>query len=313
MDALSALLFLLLAWLLVKLAKGVWTCGLAHALGFSYQWRVGPDRWAVVTGGTDGIGLAYARQLADKGLSVMLVARSEDKLRSVQSELQAKGQTCEYVVADFARPDVYEEIGKRVASLPHIEILVNNVGLSYCTPEPYSRILATNAASFVQDLLHVNVLSVAEMTRLVVGKMEAEGRGVIVNVSSLSAVYPTPLLSLYGASKTFVDMFSRSLQHEYEGVLLVQSVLPSYVATKMSKVRRATLMCPTPEAYVRAALRTIGVERATYGFWTHKLQAFVMDVAAALLGSWFVARLAKAQLAALNRAYYRKHGDKKAE
>lgn len=206
---------------------------------------------------------------------------------------------------------IQEEIGK----LPHVEVLVNNVGISYCTPEYYSHLEATNSQTFLHDLLNVNILSVAKTTKIVLPKMEKQRRGVVVNISSFSAVYPTPLLTLYAASKNFVDMFSRSLHAEYTGKgILIQSVLPAYVATKMSKIKKPTLMAPSASAYVRAALKTVGVESRTYGFWSHKLQGFVTDhLLNGIFGPDVIVWIAKNQLTAIHKSYYRKYVDNKKE
>jgi 17beta-estradiol 17-dehydrogenase / very-long-chain 3-oxoacyl-CoA reductase len=107
-------------------------------------------------------------------------------------------------------------------------------------------------------MINVNILSVTEMTAIVLPHMEKQRRGLIINISSFSAVYPTPLLSLYAATKNAVDMFSRSLSAEYAGTgILIQSVLPAYVATKMSKIKKPTLMAPSAADYVKSALRTV--------------------------------------------------------
>lgn len=106
----------LLSWLAFKLAKGLWTCGLADAMGFTHKWKVGDDCWAVITGGTDGIGLEYARQFAGKGLNLLLISRSEEKLKRVQSEITASCHKCKevrYLVVDFTRQDIYERIEVR--------------------------------------------------------------------------------------------------------------------------------------------------------------------------------------------------------
>lgn len=69
--------------------------------------------------------------------------------------------------------------------------------------------------------------------------MELQKKGLILNLSSFSAAYPCPLLAEYGASKAYVDHLSRALQMEYASKnIVIQSILPAYVQTKMSKIRK---------------------------------------------------------------------------
>ncbi|MGH0183932.1 UNVERIFIED_CONTAM: hypothetical protein FKN15_013430, partial [Acipenser sinensis] len=97
-------------------------------------------------------------------------------------------------------------------------------------------------------------------------------KGAILNISSASGMYPVPLLTLYSSTKAFVDFFSRAMHAEYKSRgIIVQSVLPFFVATKLSKIRRPTLDKPSPEAYVKAALSTVGLQVQTNGYLLHAL------------------------------------------
>ncbi|CAF99944.1 unnamed protein product [Tetraodon nigroviridis] len=114
------------------------------------------------------------------------------------------------------------------------------------------------------------------MTHLVLPQMVERKRGAILNISSASGMYPVPLLTVYSASKAFVDFFSRGLQAEYKSRgVVIQSVLPFFVATKMSKIRRPTLTVPSPESYVSAALSTVGLQTQTNGYLPHAIMGWV--------------------------------------
>ena len=311
------LFWLFCIWLTVKTLKGIWTCWLADALGKNYRWEVKPNSWAIITGSTDGIGLEYAKEFAKKGFNLLLIARNDSKLSDVKSTIQKEvkqSKEIKTLVIDFSESSgVYEKIQKEVDSLPDIHVLVNCVGISYCTPEFYSQLEVTNSPSFVDDVININVVSVAKVVKAVLPKMEKQRRGVIINISSISAAYPTPLLSIYAASKIFVDLFSRSLHSEYEKKgIIVQSVLPSYVATKMSKIRKTSFLVPNAKEYVKGAMKTIGVESRTYGYWTHKIQGFVQDqVINSLFGPDPIVKIARSQLLQINKSYYKKYVDNK--
>lgn len=263
-----------------KIFRGLWTTWLGSALGFGYQLRPTNDSYAVVTGATDGIGLEYAKYFARRGYNLLLISRSADKLQAAQQEVQAesKKRTIQVIThqADFSQTDIYEEIGSAIAKLPTVEVLVNNVGMSYEYAEYFD--LLPEPASTLSNLVNINIISTTQMLNLVLPRMASQRKGLILNLSSFSASNPSPLLSVYAAAKTYVDYLSRALQVEYESKqIVIQSVLPAYVSTKMSKIRHASLMVPSPRTYVAAQMRTVGLESRTYGYWTHKLQGFVID------------------------------------
>ncbi|XP_016145791.1 very-long-chain 3-oxoacyl-CoA reductase-A-like [Sinocyclocheilus grahami] len=147
-------------------------------------------------------------------------------------------------------------------------LLVNNVGISYPYPEFFLHI--PDLENFITNMINVNITSVCQMTRLVLPRMEARAKGVILNISSASGMFPVPLLTIYSSTKAFVDFFSLGLQAEYKCKgIIIQSVLPFFVATKMTRIRKPTLDKPTPERYVAAELTTVGLQDQTNGYFPH--------------------------------------------
>ncbi|XP_019742110.1 very-long-chain 3-oxoacyl-CoA reductase-B isoform X2 [Hippocampus comes] len=177
------------------------------------------------------------------------------------------------ITADFSSVNIYSHIEDELAGL-EIGVLVNNVGISYSYPEFFLSV--PNLDTFIDTLVNVNITSVCQMTRLVLPQMAERKKGAILNISSASGMYPVPLLTVYSASKAFVDFFSRGLQAEYKSKgIIIQSVLPFFVATKLSKIRRATLDTPSPERYVAAELNTVGLQAQTNGYLPHALMGWV--------------------------------------
>lgn len=241
--------------------------------------------WAVVTGSTDGIGKAYALELARRGLNIVLVSRSADKLKAVAEEIESKYHvSTKCVTVDFTGGlEIYDRIADQLEGL-EIGVLVNNVGMSYDFPV----FLTETSNKVVANIINVNCNSVTFMTKVVLPKMVERKKGAIINIASLSGAMPTPLLTVYSATKTFVDFFSRGLQEEYRSKgIIVQSLLPGFITTKLSKIRRASWLVPTPESFVRSAMSTIGVENRTFGCWAHALQAYVTDI----IPEWLYNRL----------------------
>ncbi|PVD33978.1 hypothetical protein C0Q70_05240 [Pomacea canaliculata] len=250
--------------------SGVCTYFLSSFLGLSANFKnAGP--WAVVTGCTDGIGKAYAEELARRGLNVVLISRTRSKLEDMAKDIESRFKVkTKVIAADFTQADIYADIGKELSGMD-IGTLVNNVGMSYDFPQYFAEV--ENLEKVIINMINCNTASVAMMTALILPGMLAKKKGFIINIASASGKNFVPFLTLYAATKSFVINFTLSLQEEYgsSGVTF-QVVTPYFVATKMSKIRKANVFVPSPESFVRSALGTVGMQGQTCGCWSHALQ-----------------------------------------
>jgi len=277
-NVLCTVVSLATLYLSIKAVLSLWdglsSYFLAKTLGLSTDLKK-CGQWAVITGATDGIGKAYAQELAKKGLDVCLISRSPEKLADVAAEIEGSCSVkTKCISIDFTGgAEIYAKIKAELAGMD-IGVLVNNVGMGYAHPDFYANL----DEETVRRLLNINVNSVAEMSHIVLPGMVERKRGVIVNISSASALIPTPFLTLYSATKAFVDTFSQALNTEYKSKgIIVQCVMPFFVATKLSKIRRTSFFTPGPATYVKQALGTIGLQVRTFGCVSHALQAFVVS------------------------------------
>lgn len=141
--------------------------------------------WAVVTGASDGIGKEIAKQLAKRGLNIVLISRTLSKLKQVANEIEKNYKVKTLVVdVDFKQGlPAYDRIKPYLEDLD-IGVLVNNVGMSAPNFERYHE--AAVLDSFLWNILACNVLSVTFMTKLVIQGMVDRKKGLVLNVSSVA-------------------------------------------------------------------------------------------------------------------------------
>jgi short-subunit dehydrogenase len=192
------------------------------------------SRVALITGGSSGIGEAFAEVFASEGFDLVLTARREDRLRVVQARLQQQhGVRVEVIVADLARPDAPAQLCAEVAARGlTIDALVNNAG--YGVPGSYLASTWETHAAFLQVL----VTAVAELTHRLLPGMIERRYGRIVNVASLAGLVPSPAgHTLYAAAKAFLIKFSESLAHEVRGQgVYVTAVCPGFTRSEFHDV-----------------------------------------------------------------------------
>jgi short-subunit dehydrogenase len=187
---------------------------------------------ALITGASMGIGEELARIFAADGRDLVLVARSEDKLRNLGEELErAHGVTAHVVPADLTDPSAPANIFASVQGMGlELDYLVNNAGFG--TQGPF----AAEALRTQMDMLKVNVDSVVALTHLALQGMLARKKGRILNIASTAAFQPGPDMSVYWATKAFVLMFSEGVAEEVKGEgVTVTAHCPGATATNFGE------------------------------------------------------------------------------
>ena len=178
----------------------------------------GEHELALVTGASSGIGKEISKVLAKKGVGLVLVSRREDKLRELAEELKAsrpagKDELPVHVFpADLSRPAEATRLHEKIVGEKRLQVtmLINNAGMGYT--EAFCRMPVDK----IEELVHLNALALAKLTRLFGADMAARGRGRVMSVSSIAGAAPGPLVSVYSATKAFVSSFTLAIQHELE-------------------------------------------------------------------------------------------------
>ena len=184
---------------------------------------------ALVTGASSGIGLTFARHLAQKQLSLVLVARSTDRLEQVAAECRAMGAPhVEVLTADLGSTVGLAAVTDRLAA-GDVHTLVNNAGLS---------VGQEFADAEIEDLAHqlqVNVEAVLRLTHAALPGMLARGAGAIINVASIAALLPGRGTT-YSAAKAWVVNFTEGLATDLAGTgIRVQVLCPGFVRTSFHR------------------------------------------------------------------------------
>ncbi len=220
--------------------------------------------WALITGASAGIGAEFARALAREGLPCVLVARREDKLRALATELEGSfGVETRIVTADLTREEDTARVLTSVADL-EIGVLVNNAGVGYAGR------FDAQETDRLADLVKVNCLAPVLLTSHFVTPMLERGRGAVLFLGSVAGVQPLPLHALYAASKAFDNLLGEALWAELAGTGVdVLSVLPGATRTEFSE-RADQLDHPgaAPASVVEDAFDALGQQPSvTCGWW----------------------------------------------
>lgn len=185
------------------------------------------QRFAMITGASSGIGVAYAERLAKRGLNLILVARRQDRLEEIAASIRESDRLVEIVVADLADAKDLLRVEALLSARSDIDVLINNAGLGALGS------MAKVSADALENLIKINVVALTRLSHAVLPGFTQRNHGTIVNIASMIAVMPAPAAAAYSGSKAYVMNFTRSLQMEFAKTkIAVQAVFPGPVRTE---------------------------------------------------------------------------------
>ena len=218
------------------------------------------DSTCVITGASSGIGAEFARELTRRGYGVTLVARREERLRELASEL---GERADVHACDVTDPNARKGLADALhAAGTKVDIVVNNAGFSTAGP------FVDTDRDRELDMVRTNIEAVVDLCVLFAPGMAERGSGGILNVASTASFQPLPMQAGYAATKAFVLSFTESLHAELKGKgVSVTALCPGPVKTEFTEVanlEKADAMMPSflwdsAEGVAKAGIR--GLEK----------------------------------------------------
>lgn len=224
-----------------------------------FQEAHGHRPWALVTGGSSGMGLEYARQLAVIGCNLLLVSNQKEELeQAAESFIQGRDILVIPHYQDLATETAAEELFAfcQTENL-QIDILINNAGMFFfeeLTPENEAKALT---------MLRLHVFTPMRLCILFGEEMKKRGYGYLINMSSMAAQLPCPGITVYSATKAYLKSFSKSLYFEMRPYGVgVTTVCPAAIATPLYRLKPSLLklgikvgLIGTPQWLVRKAIK----------------------------------------------------------
>lgn len=234
-------------------------------------------KWAIVAGASEGLGAEYARQLASRGVHLVLIARRKELLQSLAAQLSARyGTRTKLLDLDLSAPDAAERIVQKTMDLD-LGLLVYNAAYSAVGP-----FLDRSMDEHMREV-HTNIHSPLKLVYLLSQRFHTRGRGGILLMASLSAFQGSPYISTYAATKAFNIVLAESLWEEWRirnvDVLVCISgavKTPNYVSSQTRTTRGLGDRTLSPEQCVEEALAALGKQPYIIPGRMNRVASFVM-------------------------------------
>jgi short-subunit dehydrogenase len=195
------------------------------------------NKYALITGGTSGIGYELSKMFARDGYNLVIVSRSDERLQEVADEFEQQFNIeVKTIAKDLFKPAAAKEVYDQTTQWGiTIDVLVNNAGQA-----EYGKFAETDLDRDI-DLIHLDVIAVMSLTKYYLREMVARNDGKILNLASSLAKSPTPLMAVYAAAKSFVLSFTEALIQEVKDTeVTLTALMPNATDTDFFHKAKAT-------------------------------------------------------------------------
>ena len=223
-----------------------------------FQEAHGHRPWALITGGSSGMGLEYARQLSGIGCNLLLVSNQREELGKAAEDLRTGEIQVITRFQDLATESAADELlAYCKAENLQIDILINNAGMFF-----FEELTRENEGKAL-TMMRLHAFTPTRLCILFGEEMKQRGYGYLINMSSMAAKLPCPGITIYSATKAYLKSFGKSLYFEMRPYNVgVTTVCPAAIATPLYKLKPSLLqfgvkigVIGTPQWLVRKALK----------------------------------------------------------
>lgn len=233
---------------------------------------------ALIAGASEGIGAAYATQLAAQGINLILVARRLEPLQQLAASLIAQYHIqADCISCDLAAPDAAQTLQQATAGR-EIDILVYNAAIPYIGPFEKDSLEHNN------QIAHANMVTPMNLAHIFGAQMLSRGRGAIILMASLAGFQGSGFLAAYAASKAFNRVLAESLWYEWKdrgvdviGCCAGATSTPNFINTKPEKTSLFAPRVQTPEEVVTECLTQLGHNPSFVTGSGNKFASFIMQ------------------------------------
>ncbi|KAI5180761.1 17beta-estradiol 17-dehydrogenase / very-long-chain 3-oxoacyl-CoA reductase [Nematocida sp. AWRm80] len=227
------------------------------------------NRWVIVTGSTDGIGLGIARELANQGINLILISRTQEKLQAVKTELEKKVKV-EIIPIDFSKEVDFSKVLSKIKK-KDIPMLINNVGTNTTRPVAFTE----HTQEEEDAIIKVNIQNTLRITREFISwdPMPKEKK-YIITVGSMLGYLASPYQQIYSGTKAFLQHWVEGTNIETPGYHF-ELLMTGLVCSKLSGTKRPNFFTPTSNYYGKRCVKAIGFTTITYPYIPHAILGYL--------------------------------------
>ncbi|CAD8064378.1 unnamed protein product [Paramecium sonneborni] len=250
-----------------------------HLLWNSNLQRQYGNGWAIVTGGGNGLGKAYAKELAKMGYNIIIIGRTLENLNQTKLQIEREFNVQVKIIQfnfDTSDEGEYRKLNESISNVDDIAILINNVGTFEMHPFEQEQKTST--------LINVNINACTYLSQFIVQKMKRRNKkSLIVFVGSETGERPHSGFAIQSSTKAYIGNLARSLAIELSPKIDVRLVTPGPIATSLLEQNKQYLnfkkklfIC-TPVEVAQQSLRKVTIQTHIIGTWKHGLLQYLQN------------------------------------